>query len=188
MNESQKIIKYGAIALAIFLIVSIVSSLLFILANIFNYSYPVNSNELYDTNISNNIEKIDIELSTSKLNIESSSKFSIETNSKNIKINDSRGKLEIKETGWFNNIGNEVTIYIPDSMIFREVDIESGSGNLNINKLKTDILELDLGAGSINIDNLVVNNKTDIDTGAGSVIINSSVLNNLDLHLGSIKT
>ena len=79
MNTAQKIIKYGAIAFAFFLIFSILSGIMtgvMLFSNIWQQEEP---NELKQTQIENIPQKLKINLISTKLEIRKSDSFSIET-------------------------------------------------------------------------------------------------------------
>ena len=65
-----------------------------------------------------------------------------------------------------------------------EIDINTGAGKVDIEKLKANKLKLDLGAGSTNIKYIETNNA-DIETGAGKFTIEDGILNDLDFDIGA---
>ena len=73
---------------------------------------------------------------------------------------------------------------MPQNYYFEKVDIDAGSGEINILNIKTRQFDLEVGAGNTNISNILVEQKTDIDGGAGKVVVIDSSLNNLDLDIG----
>lgn len=190
MNQGQKIIKYLAIAFAIFLIVNIISLTAFGLVSLSNIFSNNNSTSNIDgevTNIKSYIKNMDIELLSARLIIEESNKFKIETNNEYITIRENNNKLSIteKKHGIFKyNKDTELIIYVPTKNTFNDINIETGAGKVNIDNITTDKLVLDLGAGEVNINNLNVLNNLDIDGGAGGIIIDNSSINNLDLDMG----
>lgn len=186
MTQTQKLIKYIAIALAVLLIVSIFSTILGIISNIFEFSLEQESEDYKLQTITNTIENLDIELEYSKLVFTVSDEFKVETNNEFVEIKENKNEIIIKEKRkiFSSNSSNQVIVYIPANKIFNEVSIESGSGNISIDTLNTNRLDLDLGAGSITFDNLLVSGGADIDSGAGKLTINSSNVNNLDLDMG----
>lgn len=185
MTSAQKVIKYVAIAFAIFLIVSIFS---FILAGVGSLVGLFGSNNSGETRIieieNNEFTNLDIDLSASSINIKKSDKFYLETNNDDVtvlegdtlRIKDKKRKLNFR-----NNLN--VTLYV-SSDIFDKVNIDSGAGSLKIESLVSDNLVLDLGAGEVEIDNLVVNKKASINGGAGSIKVSNGIINNLDLEIG----
>lgn len=196
MTEVQKVIKYMAIALAIILIVSIVSGVIsFFLGMglIFNIgSKDVIGETTGMTFEQEEVSRLDIKIAASNLTIRKGDKLHATTNNKNIEINQRNNKIEIKEKGvnrWYSkNNGSELTIYIPEDVLLNEVEIEAGAGRINIEDIKTEKFDLQLGAGETVINNIEVKRECEINGGAGKIEIKSSLLYNLDLDLGIGET
>ncbi|MBE6153680.1 MAG: DUF4097 domain-containing protein [Firmicutes bacterium] len=183
MTTTQRIIKYVSIAFAIYLIFNILSGITFGIISIGNVFD--NKNDNYNNiNLDDNLFVLDVEISKSNIIIKNGNKFKVESNNKNIDIKQNNNKLLITEKKklWFNN--SDLVIYIPTNYIFDNVTIENGSGKIDIETLKSKKLYFDLGAGNVNIDNLLVLNEGKIDGGAGSITINDGRVNNLDLDMG----
>lgn len=189
MSEVQRIIKYLAIAFALFLAVSIVSGIMYgfiRVATIFNKDNEV-SKSVENIKISEDITYLDIDVDDVNIIIKEGDKLELETNSKYLKTKEDNKKLYIeqKENNWFNKEKTaDLIIYLPKDFEFNDISIEAGAGKIEIEKLITNKLELDLGAGKVNVNNIEVLNKTKIDGGAGEVIINNGILNDLDLEMG----
>lgn len=187
MNETKKPIKYIAIAIAVLIIFTIISGIIFILKIAVNTFDEKPSENLKGTEINNNITSLNIDLLTTKLIIKRGEKFTFETNNEHINSNKGSDKLYIKEETHnilFKNTNYELIVYIPENTKFEEVYIETKAGSINIDKLTTNILELDLGAGNVVIDELNTLNKTTIDGGAGEITIQHADIKNLDLDMG----
>lgn len=189
MNTFQKVIKYLALALAFFLIISIFSGIAFGIKSVY---YIFNDsdrklNEFYELPVNGEIDELYIKVNTVKINIKTGEKLKVETNDNYINSKQDNSKITIKEkqtNNWFNKESTELNIYIPSDIEFNKVSINAGAGKVNIEKLTTNILNLELGAGKLSIDNLKVLGKTDINGGAGSIIIKDGEVSNLDLDLG----
>ncbi len=202
MSEGQKVIKYLAIAFAIFLSVNIIGGIItaiFFGLSIFDVNFTVQNNES-STIVANeeilisenydNIKNLKIEIGYSRLEIKPGTKLKVETNSKNETITTKKvgETLTIKENNNWNifkdEIDSYITITIPQNYYFEKVKIEAGSGQINISNIQTKQFDLEVGAGNVSISNILVQRKTDIDGGAGKVVIKNSNLNNLDLDVG----
>jgi len=190
MSKVHKIVKLFAVALAILIIGSIISGIMVgftILSNAFD-NKESNLDSLKELNIlNNNYSVLDIEIESSNILIKNGTDFKIESNNKNISINEISGRLIIKEknNNWFNNKEvSDLVIYVPVSYILDEVSLDSGAGNVDIDSLITKKLDLDLGAGKVTINNLESSSKTEINGGAGEIIIKDSDITNLDLDMG----
>ena len=186
MSTSQKIIKNVAIAFAIFLIVTIFSSILTGIYAITHIFSTDNIGELKTYEIEP-FQNLDIDIKYTNINIKKGDKYIIETNNSNIEIKslDDTLKISEKKHNLFKKNTGEITIYIPSNL--EEVKINNGAGNLYIESLITNKLNLNLGAGETTIDNIETN-STYIDTGIGSFKINNGKLNDLDFDMGIGET
>lgn len=191
MSTGQKIIKYLAMAFAIGLAVSIISGIFHGIMMFTGFMDSENTYEDGDMEVreisSIEFNNLDVDIFASELIIREGDSYKVETNNKYVKTKNEGNTLYIEEDEhrFFNHVSDsKVVIYIPRDSKLNEVNIETGAGSMSIDYLNTSNLDLDLGAGRVDISNLIASNKTDIDTGAGEVIIGSSILNNLDLDLG----
>ena len=190
MSQVQKITKYCAMALAIFLTVNILGLIFMGIVAIGNLFYSDEKDVLTDklevVDISGN-SFTDLEIETVSVNIiiKESDDFKVETNNKYIKLNERGNKLKIEEEKHiFTNTISSLVIYVPRDTLFNDISIESGAGKVEINSLTAREVSLDLGAGKVDIDNLVVIDEADIDGSAGAIVINNGNINNLDLDMG----
>ena len=181
MTTGKKIIKYLSMAFAIFLTFTIISGItngIYSLISVFSDSSDNGDVRVLWNNDNTNIDDIDIDLIYNNLNIKVGDKFSVETNSKNVKYTIQDSTLIVKENKkiWYssNNKKDELTI-------------DMGAGTLNIENMNTRKLALDLGAGSTLIKDIYSDN-TNINTGAGSFTIVNGNINDLDLDIGVGKT
>ena len=166
MTTAQKIIKYFALAFAVFLIVTIISAILTGGYSILKAFELIHTNDKQITEelkvISNQIKEVEtlkIELACTNLEIKTGENFRVETNNSKITFEEQNGSVKIKEKtkNWFSNNGaSDLIIYIPENMIaLDETKIETGAGKINIEKLNTQGLYLELGAGDVHIENLI---------------------------------
>ncbi|NLC48475.1 MAG: DUF4097 domain-containing protein [Tenericutes bacterium] len=192
MTNTQKVIKYLAIAFAFSIIINIVYFAVFAIFQFTNMFGLVNDTndkkvESYVINTNNNISSLEISIQYSSLEIINSDKFLIETNNKYIKVKENNNKLTIKENNkklFTSKNTNKITLYIPYNFIFDDVDINSGVGNINIDLINSKDLNLKIGAGKITIKDLFIANKAKIEGGAGKITISSGQINNLNLDSG----
>ena len=195
MTTAQKIIKYIATAFAIFLIVTIISAILsggyallrafgliHVDKNIVTEELKVISSEVKE------ISTLKIDLSCTNLDVKIGDNFKVETNNSKITFTNDNGSVKIKEENrnWLNNNKeSNLIIYIPRDMIaIDETKIETGAGKINIEKLNTQSLYLELGAGDVYIKNLTVTKEAKIDGGLGRTELKSCEINNLKANLG----
>ncbi len=201
MTTAQKIIKYLAIAFAIFLIINIISGILwaiFGVSFIFGLQnwendtireHSVITNYEYsdiDT-LNREIETLDIDIDFSNLIIKKGEEFKVEGDNNYIKCRQDNRTVHIEETNhhWFHkNNSGELIIYIPENLEFDKVKISTGAGKIDIERIEARRLSLEIGAGETHIRELEVKDKADIDGGAGRVTILSGNINDLDLDMG----
>lgn len=203
MTPVQKVIKYFAIAFAIFLIVTIISAILsggYMLLTAFGL---INTNENINTinqelrvipNDVKEVSSLKIDLACTNLNIKKGTDFKIETNNSEIQIKENNGNVEIKEKNlkwiggnFLNSTTNssDLTIYLPENLdILNETKIETDAGKINIEHLSTQILDLELGAGDVYLENITVIKKAKIDGGVGKTELKYCTINNLEADLG----
>lgn len=206
MTFWQKVIKYLAIAFAIFLIVNIIGIILSILGVISGIAFFSNtitnvreeiiqdqpnyseSTQVITDNIQiENITNLEIDVKYSTLEIKNADTFKVESNDKNVICTQKGNELTVKETGnnWLNKKeGNTIIIYIPENKEFNEIDFDAGAGDINIESLNTKDFSFSIGAGKVEINKLNVSNEAEIDGGAGKVEILSGEIRNLDLDMG----
>lgn len=187
----QKIIKYLALAFAIYLIYLILTIIITVGRGITGSVIKNDDNRKpHIVNVDGATNYLDVSLSASDLLIKTGDKFKVETDSDTIKVKEENNQITVTETGrWrFGKKASNVTVTIPKDMKLDNVYIETGAGKVSIDEIKTSILNLELGAGKISIDN-IESDKTNIETGAGELTIKNGILNNakIDCGLGSIN-
>ena len=183
MTKGQKLLKYFAIALAIFIIVSVIWGMVFFVKDVIDSFkprlYDEKSTYIYTETKEQEINSMEIKLKTSKLKIVTGKKFSIETNNKNISCAIDKDKIVIKEKKLIN-FNNSITITIPKDKIFDSIYIDSGTGNIDADDLSSIYLEIDGGAGDITFNNLSVTEEIKVENGVGNIEPLDSQVSNLE--------
>jgi len=196
MTTTQKIIKYLAIAFALFLVISIFSIIFGLSREIIS---SINSDkkdskllEEYTTisNNVNNIESFKIDISNDDIEIKEGEKFEVKTNDPDVKFYHENSKVKIKTDKTFswhlsNSSRGTIIIYLPNEFNISELDLNLGAGKIDIDKLFVETLLMDLGAGTMTAKEINVYEKAAINGGAGNININSGTINNLNLKLGA---
>lgn len=180
-----KLIKYFAVALAAILIVNIFSFIIYLFASVGNIFYEDEKGEFRQNIILGEISILEIDINASNISIKKSDSFKVETNNKNIKVEEIDNKLIIKENkkNWFKAKKYFLDIYLPNT-IFEDVTIKNKAGKLQVEELISKEINLDLGAGKVDISYLKVEEIAKIKGGAGEINISSGMINNLDLEIG----
>ena len=196
MTTTQKIIKYLAIAFALFLVISIFSIIFGLSSEIIS---SINSDkkdskllEEYTTisNNVNNIESFKIDISNDDIEIKEGEKFEVKTNDPDVKFYHENSKVKIKTDKTFswhlsNSSRGTIIIYLPNEFNISELDLNLGAGKIDIDKIFVEILLMDLGAGTMTAKEINVYEKATINGGAGNINIYSGTINNLNLKLGA---
>lgn len=196
MTTAQKVIKYLATAFAVFLIITIISAilsggyaLLSALGLIHTNKDIVTENLKVISKEVKEVTTLKIDLAYTNLDIKTGDDFKVETNNSKITFEENNGSVKIKEENrnWLknDNISSDLIICIPEDMIaIDEIKIQTGAGKINIEKLNTQRLYLELGAGDVYIENVIATGETKIDGGVGKTELKSCEINNLKASLG----
>lgn len=196
MTLAQKIIKYLATAFAIFLIVTIISAMLsggYAVLSAFGLIHTDKNIVTEELNVISNDEKeistLKVELGYTDLEIKTGDNFEVWTNNPKISFTNNSGsvKIEEKHSNWFNNnsVNSYLIIYIPKDMIaLDEISIETDAGKINIEKITTQGLFLQSGAGDVYVDNVVVTKEAQLEGGIGKTELRNCEINNLEANLG----
>jgi len=199
MNTFQKIIKALAIALAVFIIFSIVTVIFGIITTIAKVTFladliTIDESEITSFSETYNVEQItnlDIDSSIAKVEIYESDKLAVEatdiTKKFSAKVED--GKLLIKETAKTNisingQVNPTIKVYIPKGTIFDSIDIDSGVGDTYVESIRANIIRISTGVGNLEADYIDAKSKIDIEAGVGKINIKESILNNLSFEAG----
>lgn len=194
MTTAQKVIKYLAIAFAIFLIVTIVSTVLatlFALSGILGLKKHIEENlnaEMVTTNFENNeITTLDIEIAFTNLTIKTGDILKVETDNNNINCKQENQKLEIKEKNkkWFSNYEEkELILYLPENLELEKVKITTGAGETEIQKLNVSKeCKIEGGAGKLSIQDGTINDL-DLDMGVGELNLTSILTGKSEINAG----
>ena len=188
MTSAQRVIKYLAIALALFLVVNIAGGILSVVGLIGGaFGGDAVAEEVKSYDLSSNITSIELEIGAAALTIKEADSFSLESNLKHLTVTERDGVLIIKEKevfGGANYTGAVLTLTLPYLAELESAQIKTGAGRLNIERLSAEDLTLELGAGEVNIGSLTAHNSANVDGGAGKVTVSGGALRDLDLDMG----
>ena len=170
MTRAQQIIKYAAIAFALFLAVSIIAGIVGAVGIIAGLTTGGESaiGEETTLTVDETVTRLDIELGAAELIVRTGPAFSVTENSEYITCKVQGGALKIEERshGWkVNSEAATVVVELPQGQVFETVEIVAG-------------------AGKVTIEDLVTSRETDIEGGAGAIDIRNSEFTDLDLVLG----
>lgn len=203
MTEMQKIIKYCALALAIFLIFIIVTTIANVGYNIIEKTDLINNSnsKLLKNNIviSNNesaIREIDIDIKSSNIILKTAKNFKVETNNKDIKYSYEDGKVLIKQNNvnkWYLNKNNnsKLIFYIPSEISLEKINLNNNVGDVKIDFEKISNLNIDLDVGDIFVKSML-SGKNIIKSNIGDINLELSLKQEdykfeFDKDIGEVK-
>ena len=188
MTTAQKIIKYGAIAFAVFLIVSIIGGIFGAVISIPALCGDEDVvGEMKSYTVTETVETLEIDLSGARLTIKTGDRFAVESDHKYLNVENVNGTLSIKEDHpafGFHSEGARVILTVPEDFTFARATISAGAGAVKADALLAERLSLDLGAGEVDIGTLTATAKASINSGAGELKIGGGELADLDLDIG----
>ena len=194
MTPVQKVIKYLAIALAVFFTVSIIGGILGavgLFGELF-FAEDEFTEDMQTYSVSENVKSLDIEIKAASVYIKKGETFSVESNLKDLKTDEKNGCLNIKDTTEIKGrlFGSNtyedaiLTIYVPDGTVFEKVELITGAGRLTVDELSAAKLDFKLGAGEVSIEELNAESSAKIEGGAGKITVSGGAINDLDLEMG----
>lgn len=191
MSTWQKTVKYLAMMLAIFLSIGIIGGICGAFGIVFGlFGGHSTVGEMQTYSVSQNIARLEIDLSAAELVIQSGDEFRVESDHKYLSVQDENGCLTVTEEkrSFFSfSDAAQVIVTVPTGMVFDDAQITTGAAAVTIERLETDTLRLELGAGEVIIDSLTANAKAEIEGGAGRLVIRDGCLYQLDLDMGAGK-
>ena len=194
MTNAMKTIKYLAMALAIFLAVSIISGIVMGISSI-GRIFEIGSNDKEDSNLEiKEISKIsdakilNVDVGMVNITVKRGDTFRAESSNEYIEARKDNDILYIKERShnFKGTYGGDLIIYVPEDYLFDIVKIDNGAGKIDI-EINTRKIDLDLGAGRVNIKKMFVKAAGKISSGAGELTITDSEINQMDFDMGAGK-
>ncbi len=189
MTNTQKIIKYFAIAFAVLLIVSIISmaikGLSFVI-NVFGDNNSVSDADLKDYKIKD-VNKLYVDVEVADVEVVLGDKLSLRSNHEYLKVKESDGTLCVTETDRSWEMYSEkykILITIPQDVTLDTATINTGAGKVLLDNFKTKKLTLELGAGNAKLNKVQVTEKTVFEGGAGEISVSECSFTNLDMQIG----
>lgn len=196
MTTLQKVIKYLALAFAIFLTVSIVGGILSavgFLGSLFSdddaeWGDVIGETKTYT--VSSEISDLNIQINAADFYIKEGNSFSVESNLKNLEVDEKNGCLTLKDLTKIKLNGSNayenavLTIYVPVGTVFDNVNIKTGAGRFTVDSLSAASIGFELGAGDVTISKLIAEKSANIEGGAGRITISDGAIKNLDLEMG----
>lgn len=191
MNTTQQVVKYCAIAFAIFLIMSIFSGIFYGIYGLFTLGDGFISNQNVEEKCQSAEEHcLQVSLAASNLTIKTGDSLKVDTKNDKINTTIDGNRLIITEKGrhLFDSYDNrDITLYLPEGATYDKIYISGGAGNINIDTLRAKDLEMSLGVGGTEINILEVEDAK-ISTGIGDTKINTLEVKDAKISAGIGET
>lgn len=145
------------------------------------------------TVLADEIRNLEIVLRNCDLRMEASDNNQIsvvveEDEEENCVISQNGDKLEIIDTRKKKNTTSlksiRVVMRVPKQHSFDKVNLDMGAGNIRIDRLAAQDIDIDGGAGSLDAEVLIVQNQLDADLGVGDFYIKEATLGQTDIECG----
>jgi DUF4097 and DUF4098 domain-containing protein YvlB len=146
--------------------------------------------ELKTYAVASRISELKIHINAADLTIKEGGRFFVESNLKNLTVEEKNGCLILKDLTTIKLNGSNaykdavLTVYVPAGTVFEKINLNTGAGRVTAGELMAETVDLELGAGDALIDTLVATKSADIEGGAGRIAISGGALHNLELGMG----
>ena len=139
-----------------------------------------------DYPVSGEVRALRMDINAADVKLEQGDAFHVESNLKQLTVSVQNGVLTVRQKNKLgvNYTDGMLTLYVPEGTVFESVSINTGAGRLTAEELRTERLELSLGAGAVEIGYLETTKETDIEGGAGAIVIADGSITDLDLEMG----
>lgn len=199
MKTAQEVIKYVAISLAVLLMCGILMGIIsagFVVGYIFGDSEPNTSVEVgsleeieVDDVVEQELSSLHIDLKAADVVIESGDEFKIEANEGLVELRRGEKALYIqeKDTHFWDHWSDhrQLKIVIPrDWESLETLRLNNRAGRARVQGVKVRNLELDSGAGKVEVWDITVSERAKVSSGAGFFQVRASEMRNLDLDMG----
>ncbi len=183
MTNTQRIVKYLAVALAVLLIAGIAAGVLGLLGLLGLADRTDGKTEVYT--ISDTVRSLEMELRAAHVTVTTGDAARIESNLQSLTVKEINGRLVIRQPfRLFMRERGVIRVTLPASTALEEVDISAGAGDVTVDTLTARDMSLELGAGDVLLEDLAVSDNAEIDGGAGTLTVQNSTLHELDLTMG----
>lgn len=172
-------------------------------------SYQSTENEFYEYD-ADSVDSLDIDIEHGKITFEEGKSFSVRFNNMekcNVKCKVENNTLIVSEErgGWHLSFNHdpECIITVPEGFRAVKTDITVNAGQMIAKNLRSESADINIDAGSCDIDNLETSGKlvmcvgagsidiansnladSSFECGAGEIIVNGSIVGNFDVNCG----
>ncbi len=190
MTQTEKIIKYGAIAFAVILIIGITAGIMQAVSfgrHLFG-DEDSGIGEMKNYEITDDVRNLKISLNAAELEIKKGESLSLQSNYDKMTVKCENGTLTVADGRRAPSFGNKgtvtVVLTVPENFAFDRIDMEAGAGNVKISDLTAERFCMEFGVGNGEIRALNVTEEAEIHGGTGRLILTDATVRDLDMELG----
>ncbi len=190
MTTFQKIIKYLAVLLAFCIIGGMTVGVIRGVTTLAKLADLTTSDGKIENVQHEEIKKIRIKLLRTDLVIKTGDTVNAETDNGDITVKKVFGTLVVEENtkSIIDSLEKtELVLTIPEECMFEEIKITTGAGTFNAELLNAEKIDLNFGAGNVEIDRMISSERTEITGGAGKIEIRDGKTHNLNFDMGMGK-
>lgn len=200
MNTAQRMVKWLAIAFAVFLTCGILMAItaggmaMSYMFGLWTQDGAPETGEMVEIDgdvAVETIEKLEIDVKLASLTVKRGEKFQVLANDGTeieTRRDGSRLVIEEREFRVFQNWGRkrgEIVIVLPEEMNeLTEFALDAGAGSIKVEDVTARKVRVNLGAGRTELVRLVALETTKLNGGAGYLAVRESELKNLDFEMG----
>lgn len=197
MNEVQKIIKYAAMAFAVVLTIGIFTGIAGIVLGVTGGISTTESEELVSFSKEfDQVKRLEIDSDDVDVRIVNGDLFRVDATNVpedfvaeleadgTLRVGYDSNRWDIISFHLWDSSDYEVILTVPSDFVAERADIDNGSGKVEIEDLRTEVLTLSCGSGSIDGSRISAD-KVIINGGSGSINFEDVDMKNVDADLGS---
>lgn len=138
--------------------------------------------------INQDVRAIDIDISCADLKITDGDSFDLYSSLENMTMKQKDGVLKIKQSDNAviskESTREELCLTVPGWALLDSINLSCGAGEVQIDALRANDIELELGAGKAEIRYVQAQRCARIEAGVGNITISDGIINDLSLELG----
>ncbi len=192
MKPWQTAVRYGAIVLAVILIINIAVWGLKLFGAVLGLTSSGILDEAKVYEFDADVDRLDMDIPAARLVIryENCDGVTVRSNLENLTAKERSGQLKVdvsKGRISANEAEPFVEVLIPVGTVLSELDLDLGAGETLISSINAEKADIDGGAGKLTFRRCVIS-ELDLDMGVGTLDFYGSITDKADISLGVGKT
>ncbi len=158
---------------------------------IFDFGHNGVLDEPYEIELSQDIDKIEIDISAASLKIVLGDRFSLTTNIEKLEVSNNNSLLYIKQNQKYISVNSsdsgKIIITIPANVNLKSFDLDAGAGAVDVECLNAQSVDIDMGAGALTVRGGEIYNL-ELDLGVGETNLISELKGYSSINCGVGET